>query len=70
MQVDTLGAEYGASAGDEDGRGGLEEEERLLGLGVVQLGDVVASSGKVKVSQGNREQRERERRTRSYGRCT
>jgi hypothetical protein len=52
MQVDTLGAENGAGAGDKDRGGGLEEEERLLGGGVVQLGDVVAISWKVKVSQG------------------
>lgn len=42
VQADALGAQHGTAAGEEDRGGGLEEEERLLGLGVVQLGNVIA----------------------------
>jgi len=41
VQVDAAGAEDGAFVGEEDGGGGLEEEEGLLGALVVELFDVV-----------------------------
>lgn len=44
VQADALGAQDGSLAGEEDGGSGLEEEERLLGGGIVELGDVVAMS--------------------------
>lgn len=42
MQTDALGAENGAAVGEEDGGSGLQEEEGLLGGGIVQLGNVIA----------------------------
>lgn len=50
MQTDTLGAEDWATSGKEDRGGGLEEEKGLLGLGVVQLGDVIAAKSTLCVS--------------------
>jgi hypothetical protein len=41
MEVDTLGLDDGAGTGLEDGRRGLQKEERLLGPLVVELGDMV-----------------------------
>lgn len=41
VEVDAAGAEDGALVGKEDGGGGLEEEEGLLGALVVELLDVV-----------------------------
>jgi len=42
VQANTLGAEDGSGAGEEDRGGGLEEEERLLGGCVVEFSDVIA----------------------------
>lgn len=42
VQTDALGAENRAAVGEEDGGSGLQEEEGLLGGGVVQLGNVIA----------------------------
>jgi hypothetical protein len=43
VHVNALGTQHGPIAGEEDGRGRLEEEEGLLGLGAVELLDVVAA---------------------------
>lgn len=50
VHADALGAENGTATGDEDGGGRLEEEEGLLGLGVVELGDVIAIKSRLRVS--------------------
>jgi hypothetical protein len=42
VQANALGAQDGSRAWSEDRGGGLEEEERLLGGCIVQLGDVIA----------------------------
>lgn len=42
VEADALGTEDWASAGDEDGGWGLQEEKRLLGGFVVQFADVIA----------------------------
>ena len=42
VQTDTLGAENGAAVREQDGGSGLQEEEGLLGSGVVQFGNVIA----------------------------
>lgn len=43
VQRGAAGAQDGALVGTEDGGRRLQEEEGLLGLGVVQFGDVVAA---------------------------
>ena len=55
VQADTLGAENGAAVREKDGGGGLQEEEGLLGGGIVQLGNVIASrpSAGITRSEGN-----------------
>lgn len=50
VQTDALRTENRAASGKEDRGRGLEEEERLLWLGVVQLGDVVAGESIILVS--------------------
>lgn len=50
VHADALGAEDGTATGEEDGGGRLEEEKGLLGLGVVELGDVIAIESRIRVS--------------------
>lgn len=50
MQTDTLGTENGTAVREQDGGGGLQEEEGLLGSGVIQLSNVIA--GRWCVSDG------------------
>lgn len=47
VHVNALGAQAGALAREDNGGGRLEEEEGLLGLGVVELGNVVPARGLV-----------------------
>lgn len=42
VHVDALGSQHWATSRKEDRGGGLEEEEGLLGAGVVELLDVIA----------------------------
>lgn len=48
VQLGTLRAQDGTLAGEENGGRGLEEEEGLLGLGVIELGNVIAGDGNVR----------------------
>lgn len=50
MQLCSLGAQHGTGVGSKYSRRGLQEEEGLLGFGVVEFGDMIPEWSVVLVS--------------------
>ena len=60
VQADTLGPENRAAVREKDGGGGLQEEEGLLGGGIVQLGNVIASGPSAGITRSEKKNQRHE----------